>query len=923
MFITNLINKITNFRVKVGDKLNTLKNQIGQLNSLTTTNKTDLVSAVNEVNNKTNGYIPYIGANKSVNLNTQDLTIGGNFEKINTTFEKSYLSANTISSTHFTKLTDVASFSRGSDSTTKSDCIVITLPIKLSTRWVMEVDIFSTETGHIFEKPTKLIISSYSTNNIFRSVTAVSNADGVKSVSLCRNVDNNTVVIIRSSVGASVFNYGKVNISNFYHGVYHNSELAVKANYKVEAVLESSLTGLTINGTITNEQFTRDSYLWNKGNLNPSQYVLQTSLNTQLANYVPINGVTTINNAKTFTSSPVVPNATLNTHAVNLGQLNSLLPSVNNGELTLTTGIGLSGSANFTANQAGGSTFSVDVANTHKLPSTAEWDDTLKKDESNIVTENFEITNGSSVIKVVDTYAISGEVVGESQILLGSDDGFAVTYYMDNGRSFIAGVNGFQGSDWSLISKNDGESKMVMPITGSSERVLTTGAKIGTTTYYANTQGVIELPEYSTYSAGNGLTLSGTAFSLPVTTSGSGNVVSEVTQTTNGITVNKGITAMTTSHIVNEITSTNIANWNNASTNSHSHSNINYLNSINQNLGTGNNVQFGSMELSAPVPYIDFHFGNSTADYTSRIIEESLGSLNLISKDSLKYNVDGATTPFLEIDKRGAIIGSNSDLGFETVHLNTAFGSLVLDDEGLKYQPSSISNTFGIESNVNAYYDMSLAGKLNNLKIKGRGSLGSPTNLLTGNNLTTYLFADVSNKDGLATFRVDNNITNGGIPVFAQWGASILAQTSDTMFTLSANPNTPEIFVSAGTTTNNINWNKKLAFSVNEFPLYAQAFYENSLRELKENIKPFNKSGIELINSLDIVTFDRKDSEVKNKIGIIADDSIDEVLSTKKDAVDLYNTVFIQAKAIQELDSKNKTLEERISQLEEIIKNML
>ena len=50
-FITDLINKITNFRVKVGDKLNTLKNQIGQLNSLTTNDKTSLVGAINEVNN--------------------------------------------------------------------------------------------------------------------------------------------------------------------------------------------------------------------------------------------------------------------------------------------------------------------------------------------------------------------------------------------------------------------------------------------------------------------------------------------------------------------------------------------------------------------------------------------------------------------------------------------------------------------------------------------------------------------------------------------------------------------------------------------------------------------------------------------------------------------------------------------------------
>ncbi|KQT20945.1 hypothetical protein ASG22_16125 [Chryseobacterium sp. Leaf405] len=44
----------------------------------------------------------------------------------------------------------------------------------------------------------------------------------------------------------------------------------------------------------------------------------------------------------------------------------------------------------------------------------------------------------------------------------------------------------------------------------------------------------------TTYSAGNGLTLAGTTFSLPITTSGTGNVVTGINQTANGITVNLG-----------------------------------------------------------------------------------------------------------------------------------------------------------------------------------------------------------------------------------------------------------------------------------------------------------------------------------------------------------------------------------------------
>lgn len=37
----------------------------------------------------------------------------------------------------------------------------------------------------------------------------------------------------------------------------------------------------------------------------------------------------------------------------------------------------------------------------------------------------------------------------------------------------------------------------------------------------------------------------------------------------------------------------------------------------------------GGFELSGPTPFIDFHYGNSTADYTSRIIETSSGVLDI------------------------------------------------------------------------------------------------------------------------------------------------------------------------------------------------------------------------------------------------------------------------------------------------------
>ena len=102
----------------------------------------------------------------------------------------------------------------------------------------------------------------------------------------------------------------------------------------------------------------------------------------------------------------------------------------------------------------------------------------------------------------------------------------------------------------------------------------------------------------------------------------------------------------------------------------------------------------------------------------------------------------------------------------------------------------------------------------------------------------------------------------------------------------------------------------------------ATAFYESSLRKLKENILPFELSGLGLISKLEIVTYDRIDKSSINKIGIIADDSPEEFLSDELNAVDLYKTVFIQAKAIQELNVKNLELENTVNCLEDQIQNL-
>ena len=61
--------------------------------------------------------------------------------------------------------------------------------------------------------------------------------------------------------------------------------------------------------------------IFHEGNFNSSGYVTQVSLNSQLTNYAALNGNQTFTNTNTFTKSPVIPNGTLGTHAVNKSQI--------------------------------------------------------------------------------------------------------------------------------------------------------------------------------------------------------------------------------------------------------------------------------------------------------------------------------------------------------------------------------------------------------------------------------------------------------------------------------------------------------------------------------------------------------------------------------------------------------------------------
>lgn len=103
-----------------------------------------------------------------------------------------------------------------------------------------------------------------------------------------------------------------------------------------------------------------------------------------------------------------------------------------------------------------------------------------------------------------------------------------------------------------------------------------------------------------------------------------------------------------------------------------------YVGNANTSFNSNSNNTFinkGSIELNATTPYIDFHHGNSTSDYTSRLITTSSDTLNCTSNftsskdikasgDVIAYSAGNAPAPFKywypSVDTSGNLSWTNS-----------------------------------------------------------------------------------------------------------------------------------------------------------------------------------------------------------------------------------------------------------------------
>lgn len=96
----------------------------------------------------------------------------------------------------------------------------------------------------------------------------------------------------------------------------------------------------------------------------------------------------------------------------------------------------------------------------------------------------------------------------------------------------------------------------------------------------------------------------------------------------------------------------------------------------------------------------------------------------------------------------------------------------------------------------------------------------------------------------------------------------------------------------------------------------ATALYQNSLRILKDNIKPFEENALSLLDGVNVVFFNYKRFPSQQRIGFIADDTHHYLSTSDHNVMDVNNTVGLLIKAIQELNKENLELKSRISKLE-------
>ena len=576
------------------------------------------------------------------------------------------------------------------------------------------------------------------------------------------------------------------------------------------------------------------------------------------------------------------------------------------------------------------------------------------------------------IIKVGTNLSISGDGTLSSNYI-------NTTYSDGNGIKLV-------GTQFSMEVSVNGSGNTITDITQTADGISITKANVVNYTLPTATASVLggikvgsnlsidgngvlsATNTVTTYTAGNGLTLSGTTFSLPITTNGSGNGVSSITQTSTGITQNlTNFALLNHSHAFSEITSkpttiggygitdaivNNITNTvsdsfilkNNNTSLSVTNTGVNVKNNNNEqvvikpNALTIINSSGDRRNLNYPYPVGGMIINDFIATSVNGIKANDQGDIplsfsNLLNKpttisgygitDAMNKTSENIVSPTWYItndsnytavsfpydDKQGLEIGAG---GLITRYApNGIFPNLVVFEAQYQYQ----NLYFPKSTNKSRLEDRVLITSINGILADERGNVIIPNGGGGTIDTSNFVVKNASNnltKDfQLVSSRSANNdfFTIRSSEGYASGRNGLMLEGLDDNVEGTRVIISRDGFIVSNSDGGSFDYKGNVFEGYNGTIFKASAFYETSLRKYKENITSYNESALQLVNDLEIVKFDRNDNLEKNVIGVIADDTNESFLSNSKDSVDLYKTIFIQAKAIQELSKRLKKLE--------------
>jgi phage minor structural protein len=316
-------------------------------------------------------------------------------------------------------------------------------------------------------------------------------------------------------------------------------------------------------------------------------------------------------------------------------------------------------------------------------------------------------------------------------------------------------------------------------------------------------------------------------------------------------------------------------------------------------------------------------------------------ALQKTSADTLAGTVDFATVQAINIDANAITTGTLSGANF-WLNLITGIMQFTNPESGDTLNLDQAKIIFG----AGTTYERILEYTSEGLRMRP-GPNNTGTNLNTSLRLhggVTYIdfFDDVTGTAPESTHRarIDSNgeslnlrTANGEMVRVLDWGGAP-RPLSAASFTV-ANATLPTYIWANHWETPRDGANRDLIISPNAqgklkvctpeedafYPIWASAFVVSSSKEYKANIKSIDKSALEIVKSLEVVEYDLLDDNGKvykgkrKDIGFIAEKSPDIAEQGGK-MIDLYRTIAILTKALQESDAKMDELEKRISKLE-------